>query len=203
MILAASRELGLDLARSWMVGDKDRDVDSGVAAGLDRARCLRIGPKQKFEDFAAAARHIERSLAPQVPPRVVAASTVALAAEDTALLGSVWPTIRAAGHAIAERTGVEMLSLDLIGDRLVATLATHRLAALGFAAELRRQTNRWSLARLGRTLWKDDPKHDDEPGDDSWDSSDWFEGGDIFGPDHDSGDNDDQGDDSEGGHDNT
>ena len=33
MLLHAARELGIDLARSWMVGDRWRDVDCGHAAG--------------------------------------------------------------------------------------------------------------------------------------------------------------------------
>ena len=33
MLLKAAKELGIDLARSWMVGDRWRDVDCGHAAG--------------------------------------------------------------------------------------------------------------------------------------------------------------------------
>lgn len=33
MLLAAAEELGIDLARSWMVGDTDADVLAGAAAG--------------------------------------------------------------------------------------------------------------------------------------------------------------------------
>jgi D-glycero-D-manno-heptose 1,7-bisphosphate phosphatase len=33
MLLRAARELGIDLAQSWMVGDRWRDIDCGVAAG--------------------------------------------------------------------------------------------------------------------------------------------------------------------------
>jgi D-glycero-D-manno-heptose 1,7-bisphosphate phosphatase len=35
MLLAAARETGIDLARSWMVGDTDSDVLAGRAAGCD------------------------------------------------------------------------------------------------------------------------------------------------------------------------
>ena len=34
MLLDAARELGLDLARSWMIGDRWRDVDCGKRAGV-------------------------------------------------------------------------------------------------------------------------------------------------------------------------
>jgi D-glycero-D-manno-heptose 1,7-bisphosphate phosphatase len=33
MLLHAARKLGLDLAQSWMVGDRWRDIDCGAAAG--------------------------------------------------------------------------------------------------------------------------------------------------------------------------
>jgi D-glycero-D-manno-heptose 1,7-bisphosphate phosphatase len=34
MLLDAARELGLDLARSWMIGDRWRDIDCGRRAGV-------------------------------------------------------------------------------------------------------------------------------------------------------------------------
>lgn len=40
MLLAASDLLGLDLGRSWMVGDAARDVEAGEAAGLPEVQCL-------------------------------------------------------------------------------------------------------------------------------------------------------------------
>ena len=42
MILEATRDLALDLDRSWMIGDKDIDVQCGVAAGV-RAILVRSG----------------------------------------------------------------------------------------------------------------------------------------------------------------
>jgi D-glycero-D-manno-heptose 1,7-bisphosphate phosphatase len=43
MILAARDELGIDLQGSWLLGDSERDVLAGVAAGIARARCLLVG----------------------------------------------------------------------------------------------------------------------------------------------------------------
>ena len=43
MILAASADHGLDLSRSWLVGDAARDIEAGVAAGLAPHRCLLVG----------------------------------------------------------------------------------------------------------------------------------------------------------------
>ncbi len=42
LLHGATRDLGLDLARSWLVGDKQLDVDCGVAAGC-RTILVRTG----------------------------------------------------------------------------------------------------------------------------------------------------------------
>ncbi len=46
MLLHAAREHNIDLARSWMIGDRMRDVDAGIAAGcktllLSNEPCLK------------------------------------------------------------------------------------------------------------------------------------------------------------------
>lgn len=43
MIEAARDELGIDLARSWAVGDKERDIEAASAAGIAPERCLLLG----------------------------------------------------------------------------------------------------------------------------------------------------------------
>ena len=53
LLLRAARELGLDLARSWMVGDRWRDVDCGHAAGcrtvfIDRGYAEELRQKPHF-----------------------------------------------------------------------------------------------------------------------------------------------------------
>jgi len=61
MLLRAARELGLDLARSWMIGDRWRDVDCGRNAGCRTVfidcgyhEPLRARPDYTARDFAAA-----------------------------------------------------------------------------------------------------------------------------------------------------
>lgn len=61
MLLDAARELGLDLARSWMIGDRWRDVDCGHRAGvrtvfidLGHAETLRALPEFTVSSFREA-----------------------------------------------------------------------------------------------------------------------------------------------------
>lgn len=42
MLLRAAEELGLDLSRSWMIGDSERDIEAGLRAGC--AHTVLIGP---------------------------------------------------------------------------------------------------------------------------------------------------------------
>ena len=62
MLLRAARELNIDLARSWMVGDRWRDVDCGHAAGCKTifidygyAEALRQKPDFSARHLAEAA----------------------------------------------------------------------------------------------------------------------------------------------------
>jgi len=67
LLLNGVRELGIDLAQSWMVGDRWRDVDCGHAAGcktvfIDRgyAEALKQAPNFSAGNLAAAADIILR-----------------------------------------------------------------------------------------------------------------------------------------------
>lgn len=71
-------------------------------------------------------------------------------------------TVIATAHAIAERTGVELLDLHATDDAVTARLASDRIAALGFAAELRRLTNAWHTTKFGAPLWGPEPEREDE-----------------------------------------
>ena len=65
MLLRAARELGIDLAQSWMVGDRWRDVDCGHAAGCRTVfidygydEALRQTPDFKVKNLLQAAQVI-------------------------------------------------------------------------------------------------------------------------------------------------
>ncbi len=152
MVESACRELGLDPARSWMVGDKQRDLDAALAAGLSPDRCIMVGPDADAPDLAAAA---DRILAPPKPSAPT--TTVTLRAREGRPLADdrARETVLATARAIAERTGVALTDVAATDTSVTATIAASRLAALGFLAELRRLTNAWSRSRSGNPLWPD------------------------------------------------
>ncbi len=68
-------------------------------------------------------------------------------------------TVVAAARGIAERTGIAVTHLEVEDDALTVTLQTSRVGAIGFAAELRRNTQTWYAARYdGAHLWGADPE---------------------------------------------
>ncbi len=159
MLLAAARDLDLDLGRSWMVGDAERDVLAGRAVGC-RTILLARDPSEArpatsadFVDASilGAARRIDAAdradLRPHSAVRLRARGVNALA--DPALRDRVLAVAR----GIAERTGVEMLGLRADPGGVEATLVGDELVAVGFAAELRRTTEQWYRGRTGASLW--------------------------------------------------
>ena len=71
--------------------------------------------------------------------------------------------VLATARAIAERQGVQILELRAAPDRITARLNVNRIAALGFAAELRRLTTRWYTQKYAQTtLWGDPPEEGEE-----------------------------------------
>ena len=60
MVLEAARDLGIDLARSWFVGDKEIDVQCGLNAGT-RAVLVRTGHGR--DEGAAGAHFVAKDIA--------------------------------------------------------------------------------------------------------------------------------------------
>lgn len=56
MLRQAARDFGLDLKRSWLIGDAPRDVEAGIDAGLPASQCLRCGPGAEHQSVLEAAR---------------------------------------------------------------------------------------------------------------------------------------------------
>ena len=72
-------------------------------------------------------------------------------------------TIVAAANAIAERTGVDLVELEVTPDALELAVRGASIVAVGLAAELRRTTDRWHLDRYGTHLWITPEDADDPP----------------------------------------
>src|SRR5207248_1764148 len=66
MLLRAARELGLDLANSWMVGDRESDVLAGRNAGCRESILVRTG----YDVSAVAGYPVEDDL-PAVARRIL------------------------------------------------------------------------------------------------------------------------------------
>jgi heptosyltransferase-2 len=108
MITAAASELDLDLASSWLIGDADRDIDAGRAAGISPERCIRIGVAGTPDLPAAAARILA------VPP-AVAEQTASAGAESS---GDSWRPLR-----------ILIVLPSWVGDAVMATPALRLLRA--------------------------------------------------------------------------
>ena len=156
MIVAACKELNLDPARSWMVGDKQRDLDAAIAAGVPASQTIRVAHDSPIADLAHAARLIlnieEEPTADQSITSTVTLSPIDPYAHPLAD-ERVRSTVEAVANSIAERTGVKLIELITTDTQITATLATHKLAALAFMAQLRRDTNRWHQSHTGQSLW--------------------------------------------------
>lgn len=62
--------------------------------------------------------------------------------------------VLATAEALAERQGVNVLSIEADESSVTAVLAADRIVAIGFAAELRRLTTNWYRHKFGvETLW--------------------------------------------------
>lgn len=57
MILQAADDLSIDLARSWLIGDAQRDIEAGLAAGIPASQTILIGTA-KHPDLRTAAAQL-------------------------------------------------------------------------------------------------------------------------------------------------
>jgi D-glycero-D-manno-heptose 1,7-bisphosphate phosphatase len=65
LIQRAARELGLDLARSWVIGDAERDLAAGAALGVPGVLVLTgkgMGELERLKREARAPHHVARDL---------------------------------------------------------------------------------------------------------------------------------------------
>lgn len=147
MILHASEVHALDLSRSWVVGDSERDIEAGRRAGIAEHRLILLD--ERTPSVLAAALRI---LA-QDAPRARSSASLRAANESLLHVERTRESVLSSGWALAERAGVRLLRLAIDGERLDVEVDGPEIVALGFIAELRRITNRWHRARTGGALW--------------------------------------------------
>jgi len=162
MIRAACDELGLDAEKSWMIGDKQRDLDAGMDAGIPERHTIQVGPSGTHADLMAAAEEIltePEGSGGEVAahPKIVPGTRVVLKSTDDAFVpmadDRTREMVEAVARGIAERTGIVIHELACDDRMIEVVIGVHRLGALAFMAQLRRDTNRWHERQFGTALW--------------------------------------------------
>jgi D-glycero-D-manno-heptose 1,7-bisphosphate phosphatase len=149
MLLHAAQEHALDLPRSWMVGDQERDVQAGAAAGCrtvllsaNREHSAASGADFVERDLPHAARRI-LSLAGGDAARESGAATLLPRRADILADEDFREAVRSMARGLAERTGIALEEIEIDARGVTVTVAGGPVIALGFAAELRRDSERW------------------------------------------------------------
>lgn len=141
MLLQAARDMGLDLSHSWLVGDQERDIAAGRAAGCrtvlvsrDPQLASRAGATAVVPDFAQAVEWIVR-LPPVSDNGSSAASTsspVAWPARSTEPAPAS-PPPTPAGEVDRLRRAISDLAEELRSDRQRRAEFTSLTMAAGFS----------------------------------------------------------------------
>lgn len=147
MLFAAALAHAIDLEKSWMVGDQERDVVAGAAA---QCRTILISSDRELaaasvgdfveKDLLAAARRITASVVD-----VATVGTIELHARRSDILSDAvfQETIKSMAQALAQRTGIKLVRIEFETNCVTATVEGGDVIALGFVAELRRDSDRW------------------------------------------------------------
>lgn len=165
MLLEGAKRHGIDCARSWMVGDQERDIEAGRAAqcrtirllcGGEDATDVRASSSADFveTDLLHASHRILRADGKDGNPRWESTShTRLLAKNDMLSAPATREIVTAAAHAIAEREGVSLLRVEVESWGVDLEVAGPEVVAIGLASELRRNTNLWAASRGLPSLW--------------------------------------------------
>jgi hypothetical protein len=84
-------------------------------------------------------------------------TTIALHTAEGAALSQerVRETVMAAASSLAERFNIDLLEMDADDETLTVELGADEVTSLGFAAELRRNTNTWYEGKYKQgPLWR-------------------------------------------------
>ncbi|MSQ90782.1 MAG: HAD-IIIA family hydrolase [Phycisphaerales bacterium] len=165
MLLDAATSLAIDLKSSWMVGDQERDVDAGRAAGCKTIRISATASVDAEVRASSGADFIESDLL-HASHRIVRVDghdgaptwKETHCARILALPGRLSEAqtrelVRVTAHALAERAGVHIAQITIDEDGVAFEVVGAEIVALGFAAELRRSTTHWAAAHGVDPLW--------------------------------------------------
>lgn len=165
MLIAAADELSIDCTKSWMIGDQERDIEAGRAA---RCRTILITPPSHVgaetratsaADFVdadllhASHRILRMDGHDGAPIWAQTSSTKLIAAPERLADAQTRNMIQAAAHALAEREGVRLVRVTVDQTGVDLEIVGSEIVALGFAAELRRNTNHWAHTHGALPIW--------------------------------------------------
>ncbi len=165
MLIAAADELSIDRAKSWMIGDQERDIEAGRSASC---RTILITPPSDVgletratsaadfveADLLHASHRILRMDGRDGAPIWAQTSSTKLIASPERLADALTRNmIQAAAHALAEREGVHLVRVTVDHTGVDLEIVGSEIVALGFAAELRRNTNHWAHTHGAPQIW--------------------------------------------------
>ncbi len=165
MLLDAAQRLAIDLKSSWMIGDQERDIDAGRAAGCKTIRIAVAGEIEADVRASSGADYIERDLLHAsrrigrvdgfdgAPIWKETNSARILAVPGRLDAAETRETVRVAAHALAEREGVHLAQITIDESGVAFDVVGAEIVALGFAAELRRTTSHWAQSKGVDPLW--------------------------------------------------
>ena len=111
MLLQAARDLEIDLASSWMIGDQPRDIAAGQSAGCrtvllgsDGGSIVEVAPTVAVERFSEAVRYILSRTPPEQRKVVASDATTAPGAAARPAAAGTDPDIERLHRSIVELT---------------------------------------------------------------------------------------------------
>ncbi len=133
MILQAARDMGLDLTRSWMIGDQERDVLAGKSAGCRTvlfSRDADLAQRVKPTDFAATFADAVRIILAHRPPQAASPnphSSAAHAHQSLRHAPATTPTQTTALRAEGDAAGAGQIASGLAAVRRAVSELTDEI----------------------------------------------------------------------------
>ncbi len=165
MLLDAAKRRAIDLSASWMVGDQERDIDAGRAAGCKTIRLaprlhdrtnVRASSQADFieSDLVHAAHRILHVDGRDGSPMWAQTHAARINAEGDRLAEvRTRDAVRETALSLSAHSGVRLADISVDESGVAFEVIGDEIVALGFAAELRRATNLWAASHGIAPLW--------------------------------------------------